>query len=179
VLEALRHAKLYINLNKTKLLCQEVDFLRHHISECGIKADTSKVDKILSWPIPKSATQTCSFIGLMRYLSAFLPDLAKHITALATLMTKATDKCFPPWSQEHQIAFDNIKKIIVVGRNCLTTINYDLMPDDIIEKEARVKLDDFEINTKINLLLLLCKFGLPGKYSHSFSISLLFTSFFL
>ena len=96
VLEALRRAKLYINPKKTKLLCQEVDFLGHHISECGIEADRSKVDKIISWPIPKTATQVHSFLGLMRYLSVFLPDLAVHTSTLSDLTTKVADKSFPP-----------------------------------------------------------------------------------
>jgi Reverse transcriptase (RNA-dependent DNA polymerase) len=57
VLEALHQAKLHINPSKTKFLCQEVNFLKHRISECGIEADNTKVNKILLWPISKSATQ--------------------------------------------------------------------------------------------------------------------------
>src|SRR5271155_4259809 len=33
IFEALRAAKLYLNLKKTQLFCTEVDFLGHHISE--------------------------------------------------------------------------------------------------------------------------------------------------
>ena len=131
VLMALRRAKLYINPKKTKLLCTEVDFLGHHISERGIEADSTKVDKITSWPIPKTSTETCSFLGLVRYLSAFLPNLAEHTAILTPLTTKAADKCFPSWTNEHQSAFENIKKI-VVGHDCLTTIDFNLMPENKI-----------------------------------------------
>ena len=127
VLEALCRAKLYINPKKTKLLCQEVDFLGHHISARSIEADNSKVEKILSWPIPKTATHVRSFLGLVRYLSAFLPNLADHSLILDDLTTKAADKCFPTWTPEHQNAFEAIKKI-VVSRNCLTTIDFQKMP---------------------------------------------------
>jgi hypothetical protein len=92
VLEALHHAKLYINPNKTKLLVWEVDFLGHHISEHSIEADNSKVNKILSWPIPKLATQARSLIGLVQYLATFLPNLASHTTVLSTLTMKAAKK---------------------------------------------------------------------------------------
>jgi Reverse transcriptase (RNA-dependent DNA polymerase) len=95
VLEALCHAKLYINPKRTKLLVQEVDFLGHHISEHGIEVDNSKVNKILSWPIPKSVTQACSFIGLVWHLAAFLPNLASHTAVLSTLTTKVAKKSFP------------------------------------------------------------------------------------
>ena len=131
VFEALRRAKLYINPQKTKLFRREVNFLGHHISENGIAADTSKVDKILSWPIPKSATQARSFLGMVRYMSSFLPNLAEHTAVLTTLTTKTAEKLFPAWTPQHQAAFDGIKKI-VVGRGCLTTIDFNLMPENKI-----------------------------------------------
>ena len=58
VLQALQKAQLYINPNKTNLFCMEIDFLGHHISAWGAEADKKKVEWILSWPIPKSATET-------------------------------------------------------------------------------------------------------------------------
>jgi hypothetical protein len=131
VFEALRKAKLYINPKKTNLLCHEVDFLGHHISARGIEADTRKTEKILSWPIPKSATQTRSFLGLVRYVSSFLPHLAEHTSVLSALTTKASEKCFPAWTKEHQCAFDSIKQI-VVSRDCLTTIDFSKMPENKI-----------------------------------------------
>jgi hypothetical protein len=84
VFSALQKANLYINLNKTKLLCMKVDFLGHHISAKGIEPDNKKVNKILSWPRPKNATQTRSFLGLVRYVSSFLPKLAEHSVALGS-----------------------------------------------------------------------------------------------
>jgi hypothetical protein len=128
VFNALRKANLYINLNKTKLLCTEVDFLGHHIFERGIEPDNKKVDKILSWPRPKTATQTRSFLGLVRYVSAFIPKLADHSAALSNLITKSVDKQFPPWTAEHERAFIGIKETLV-GRECLTTIDFTKMPE--------------------------------------------------
>src|ERR1700678_1828104 len=128
VFNALWKANLYINPNKTKLLCTEVDFLGHHISGNGTEADNKKVDKILSWPRPKTATQTRSFLGLVRYVSAFLPKLADHSAVLADLITKSADKVFPPWTPEHERTFVGIKETLV-GRDCLTTIDFSKMPD--------------------------------------------------
>src|SRR5271163_150954 len=85
-------ARLYLNKKKTKLFCTEVDFLGHHISECGIEADCCKTEKILAWPVPKSATQARSFLGLVRYVAAFLLHLADHTGVLQDLSTKDVDK---------------------------------------------------------------------------------------
>ena len=63
-MDALRRAKLYVNEKKTKLFCYEINFLGHKISQKGIEADDSKVDKILQWPVPKSASDVRAFLGL-------------------------------------------------------------------------------------------------------------------
>lgn len=44
VLKALQDAQLYVNPDKTHLLCMEIDFLGHHISCHGIEADNNKAD---------------------------------------------------------------------------------------------------------------------------------------
>jgi len=128
VLSALWAAQLYINEKKTNLFQTEIKFLGHKISARGIEADSKKLDTILSWPRPKTATQTRSFIGLVHYISAFLPNLAEHTAAMAELITKDADCHFPAWTEQHQHAFDSIKKL-VVSRDCLTAIDLSMMPE--------------------------------------------------
>ena len=53
ILKALEDAGLFINKKKSNLFCYETLFLGHKISLNGIEADSSKIDKILDWPIPK------------------------------------------------------------------------------------------------------------------------------
>jgi len=57
IMNALCEAGLHVNRKKTKLFCDEIDFLGHHISQCGIEADRGKVARILDWPVPKSAKE--------------------------------------------------------------------------------------------------------------------------
>src|ERR1700683_4757871 len=45
VLAALHKAKLHCNPKKCHFYLLKLDFLRHHISACGIEANTSKIDK--------------------------------------------------------------------------------------------------------------------------------------
>jgi hypothetical protein len=88
VLEALRKAKLYCNPKKCQFYLLELDFLGHHISARGIEANTSKVNKILDWPVPRNTTDVRSFLGLVRYISWFLPKLADFTGILTPLTTK-------------------------------------------------------------------------------------------
>lgn len=124
MLEALCVANLFCSLKKSMLFTTEVDFLGHHISERGIEADGSKVEKILAWPISTKAKHVRQFLGLVRYIGAFLPALAEHTTALNLLTRKEYNKSFPPWLPEYQAAFDGIKSL-AVSRDCLTTINHE------------------------------------------------------
>jgi len=65
VMNSLCKARLYCNPNKCKFFQKEVDFLGHHISERGVEPNSSKVDKIMQWPTPKSATDVRAFLGLV------------------------------------------------------------------------------------------------------------------
>src|SRR5882762_6165651 len=73
VMKVLADAKLYLNPDKCAFYLLEVDFLGHHLSARGIEPNSSKVDKILHWPLPKSSTDVHAFLGLIRYVAAFLP----------------------------------------------------------------------------------------------------------
>lgn len=61
VLDALRLGNLYCSVKKIALFCREIDFLGHHISSRGIKADAKKVNHIVNWPVPKTSTEVCVF----------------------------------------------------------------------------------------------------------------------
>ena len=129
VLAALRKAKLYCNPKKCHFFLLELEFLGHHISACGIEANASKVDKILNWPIPQNTTEVRSFLGLVRYISWYLPNLANFTRILTPLTTKEARRHFPLWTAEHNTAFEAIKAL-VISRECLTTIDHENLGDN-------------------------------------------------
>ena len=71
VLQALHDASLYLNPKKCWFYQTELDFLGHHISAWGIEANCSKVEKLLNWPIQKSATDVHTFLVLVQYISVY------------------------------------------------------------------------------------------------------------
>lgn len=127
ILQALKDTHLFFNPKKTKLFCTEIDFLGHHISTWGIEVSTAKTDRIMDWPIPNSATEVRGFLGLIRYISSFLPNLADHTSVLTELTYNDCNKKIPPWLPRHQEAFDAIKRL-VTSRECLTTIDITKLP---------------------------------------------------
>jgi RNase H-like domain found in reverse transcriptase/Integrase zinc binding domain len=120
----LREAHLFVNLKKTSLFCEEIDFLGHHILQRGIQADKSKIERILDWPRPKTASEVHGFLGLIRYIASFLPQLAEFTRILTPLTAKECNKSFPSWTDLHESAFEHIKEL-VVGADCLVSIDHD------------------------------------------------------
>jgi hypothetical protein len=91
--------------------------------------NSSKIEKVLNWPVLKSATEAHGFLRLMRYISVFLPKLAEHTHILTPLTTKEAKKTFPQWTEIHQEAFKAIKAL-VVSAECLTTIDHECPGDN-------------------------------------------------
>lgn len=124
IMKALCTAKLYCNPTKCWFFLLELDFLGHHISSHRIELNSSKINRIQHWPTPKSATDVHAFLGLVHYVTVFLPKLAEYTIQLTPLTTKECCKNFPDWTAEHQYAFDAIKAL-VISANCLTTIDHE------------------------------------------------------
>jgi len=76
----------------------EVQFLGHVISTQGIAVDSTKVEAVVKWESPKSATEIRSFVGLACYYRRFIEGFSK-IMAPLTLLTRKDqpftwrDKC--------------------------------------------------------------------------------------
>ena len=80
---------------KRMFFLPELDFLCHHISAHRIEPQLSKCDKIINWPMPKSTTDMWSFLGLVRYIAVFLPNLTDPTVVLTPLTTKDAYKNVP------------------------------------------------------------------------------------
>ncbi|GBG67910.1 hypothetical protein CBR_g1029 [Chara braunii] len=69
VLDHLRRHGFYAKLSKCRFAQHKVDFLGHYVSDQGLHMDDAKITAILEWPVPTSAKQLHSFLGLTSYYS--------------------------------------------------------------------------------------------------------------
>ena len=72
VLETLRKEQLYAKLSKCEFWLREVSFLRHIISEEGIREDPKKIEVIIEWKPPRSVMEVRSFLRLASYYKSFV-----------------------------------------------------------------------------------------------------------
>ena len=60
-------------------------------------------------PPPKTSTQLQKFLGLLTYLSPFIPSLSSFTVPLHELLKKGTEFI---WDSSYQEAFDQVKSIV-------------------------------------------------------------------
>jgi len=107
VLGVLREKQLYAKLSKCEFWMDEVQFLDHVISAQGIVVDPTKVDAVVEWESPKSATEIRSFVGLAGYYRRFIEGFSKIVAPLTQLTRK--DQPFT-WTDKCEESFQDLKR---------------------------------------------------------------------
>ncbi|GBG76413.1 hypothetical protein CBR_g22161 [Chara braunii] len=77
VLQRLHKHGFYAKLSKCRFAQSKVDFLGHHVSDQGLHMDDAKITAIAEWPVPTSAKQLRSFLGLTSYYINFIQGYAR------------------------------------------------------------------------------------------------------
>lgn len=108
VFEVLEKNLLYLKKSKCELYADTVDCLGHKIDDAGIHPDIEKVEKIQEWRTPRTYNDIQRFVGLVQYLSGFIPDLSTYSGPLLSMTHNSN--AFN-WRPIHQRCFDMIKHI--------------------------------------------------------------------
>ena len=141
ILHRLQDFNLKIKPKKSFFFQSKITFLGHVLSKEGIFPNPEKVEKVKTWPTPKSAKEVHSFLGLASYYCRFIPPFAKWagplhdlIQPMATIKRKKkTGVKIPPlvqnlpifeWTLEHQEFFDKLKHSLI-STPVLVYPNYD------------------------------------------------------
>jgi hypothetical protein len=107
VLEKLRSKKLYAKFRKCEFWLTEVAFLGHVISTEGVSVDPGKVNDVINWMPPTTASEIQSFLGLAGYYHRFIKDFPKIAKPKMKLLEK--NKAFE-WTAECQTSFKELRK---------------------------------------------------------------------
>jgi len=110
VFTCLLEAGLKLKPSKCTLCAREVKYLGHTISEAGVATDPEKVATVMQWPIPKSITAVRKFLGFCSYYRRYVRHFADIAAPLHQLTTK--NSVFH-WTEEHQAAFEQLRKALV------------------------------------------------------------------
>ncbi|CAB3990866.1 Hypothetical predicted protein [Paramuricea clavata] len=109
VMQRAHETGLKFNIEKFQIRCESIPFFSHVVGVDGLRPDQKKVEAIRSMDSSNNVADLRTFLGMVQFLSRFVPDLAT-LAANLWALTKTTSEFV--WSPEHDIAVDRIKKAI-------------------------------------------------------------------
>ena len=130
VLNHLKEFNLKIKPKKMYFFQPSVVFLGYVLSKDGISPNPEKVSKVKDWPVPKSAKEVHSFLGLASYYQRFIPEFAKwasplhELIRLVTTKKKCAGRKLPllsqnlhpfQWSPACQESFEKLKEALITA----------------------------------------------------------------
>ena len=106
---------LLFDPQKTHVKAQAVNFFGCLYNDNGV--DLGKVDAVHTLPAPTNVTELQEFLGLVTYLSPFIPGLSTLTTPLQELLKKDTNFI---WNCTYNATFEQVKEAVISD----TTLRY-------------------------------------------------------
>ena len=103
---------LRLNADKFKFKVRSVKWMGHILSDQGLKADPVRIQAITELPVPTSVPELKRFLGMVGYLSRFLPNMSKVLAPLRQLTQRSVDWY---WSELCQQSFGRIKCLLTTA----------------------------------------------------------------
>ena len=108
---------LVFNPQKTNVKAQAVNFFGCLYNADGVHPDPGEVNAVHTLPVPTNVTKLHEFLGLVTYLSPFIPGLSTSTTPLCELLKK--DTVFI-WNHTYDATFQQVNKAVISD----TTLKY-------------------------------------------------------
>ncbi len=110
VLKKARDINLKLNKKKCKFGCKEVNYVGHLLTGEGLKPTAERVSAIAGMPEPTDIHELETLLGMIAYVSKFIPNLSELNAPLRELKKSKDWK----WGEKEKTALERIK-------NALTT----------------------------------------------------------
>lgn len=105
-LDVLSKYGLSLNVSKCKFKQQEVQFHGHRLSENGVLPSDDKIRSLSECRPPRNKEELRSFLGLVTYVSRFIPNLATESHSLRELLKTSNNF---QWLPQHNNCFEKLK----------------------------------------------------------------------
>ncbi|XP_065176300.1 uncharacterized protein K02A2.6-like [Sycon ciliatum] len=130
VKQRLIDAGLTLNPDKCRFRRTSLKYLGHQISDKGVNPDPAKLEAIEKLTVPSDVDELRRALGLITYLSKFLPELSTVAAPLRDLLCNDTAW---QWTAAHTEAFNRLKQL-AADAPCLCY--YDLEAPTLLTADA-------------------------------------------
>ena len=133
LLQTTRRCNVKLNYDKLKFKFTEVNFYGETYKTNGCKPAQNKITPIIKMPPPSSKKDVQSFIGMINYLTKFLPRLTELSEPIRELIK---EKVPFNWGLKHQESFNILRKELV--RAPVLTY-YNPQKETVLQTDASTK----------------------------------------
>ena len=109
VLERAREKGVKLKKQKCEIKIPEVVYIGDKITKDGIKPDESKIEAILNLPSPQNKKDVERLLGMVTYLSKFIPNMSTLTEPLRVLLKQEVQW---HWEEQQEKALNEIKKVL-------------------------------------------------------------------
>ena len=115
----IRESGVKLSPSKCKFFGSEVSYLGHTISQNGLQTDKKKIEKVQTWPIPKSIEELRSFLGLCGYYRKFIRSYSTLVNPLEETCKEKWNKkktkkpSLIEWTEELNKSFEKLKAALI------------------------------------------------------------------
>ena len=109
VLERARMRNIKFNRSKVQLRVDQVKYLGDIVTADGFKPDPEKIKAIIDMPEPQSKQDLQRLLGMVNYLSQYIPNMSEISAPLRALLKKNTQWF---WYDEHRHAIEKLKQAL-------------------------------------------------------------------
>jgi transposase InsO family protein len=130
LMDRAREKGLVFNPNKCLIKAREIPFFGNIYSRDGVRPDPVKIQAITDIAPPSNVTELQSFLGMITYLGAYIPNLSDNTAILRQLLHKDNEY---QWHHEHQEAFNKLKDLV---RSANKLVYFDPEKPSVIQVDA-------------------------------------------
>lgn len=108
-LECARQRNIKFNKRKLRLHVDEVKYLGSIVTDKGFRPDPDKIKAILKMPQPQNKQDLQRLLGMVNYLSQYIPNMSEITSPLRALLKKDIQWT---WYHEQQEALEKVKRAL-------------------------------------------------------------------
>ena len=112
VLERARDNNLRLKKSKCHIEKEKVQFHGHVFTRDGLKTDPEKVRAVVDMPRPTDKAGVQRLLGMVNYLSKFIPNMSDLTSPLRQLLHQDVDW---HWEEQHETGFKKVKEALALS----------------------------------------------------------------